>query len=210
MVDSTTKYKFSFTGADLQLAEMIKLATLVVEGDIDIKTAKLEDIQAQIMDSRTSTNFGKRTITEIRNRILCLSDRQRQLLVEGTQREKQQIAYLSICKLYNFVLDFVNEVLREKVFLLDYQLLNSDINGFVNRKSEIHEELESISTSTLNKAIQVMIRMLVQSGILTDIVERRITPLFVSNKVIRALEGEDIEILNIFLVPVDQLRTTVL
>ncbi|MDA9774631.1 DUF1819 family protein [Saprospiraceae bacterium] len=206
MVDSKSKYKFSFTSADLKLSEMVKLAMLVEDGDIDIESAGLEDLQAKVMDSRESTNFGKRAISEIRRRYLCLTDQQRRLLADGTPSEKQQIAYLSICKLYSFVLEFVTEVLREKVFLLDYQLLNSDINSFINRKRDIHDELDALSTSTLNKSVQVLVRMLVQSGILSNTTERRIIPQIVSHRVAKALCSEDREVLGIFLLPEGQIK----
>lgn len=206
MVDSKLKYKFSFTSADLKLSEMVKLATLVEDGDIDIESASLEDLQEKVMDSRESTNFGKRAIGEIKHRYLCLANQQRKLLADGTPSEKQHMAYLSICKLYHFVQEFVIEVLREKVFLLDYQLLNSDINSFINRKRDIHDELDALSTSTLNKSIQVLVRMLVQSGILSDTTERRIVPQIVSHRVAKALSGENREVLGIFLLPEDQIK----
>lgn len=199
MVDSKSKYKFSFTSADLKLSEMVKLAMLVEDGDIDIESAGLEDLQTKVMDSRESTNFGKRAISEIRRRYLCLTNQQRRLLADGTPSEKQQIAYLSICKLYSFVLEFVTEVLREKVFLLDYQLLNSDINSFINRKRDIHDELDALSTSTLNKSIQVLVRMLVQSGVLSDTTERRIIPQYISSRVEEGIKDERKDIKEIYL-----------
>lgn len=206
MVDSKSKYKFSFTSADLKLSEMVKLAMLVEDGDIDIESASLDDLQASVMDSRESTNFGKRAIGEIRRRYMSLTDQQRKLLADGAPSEKQHMAYLSICKLYSFVLEFVIEVLREKVFLLDYQLLNSDINSFINRKRDIHDELDALSASTLNKSVQVLVRMLVQSGILSDTTERRIVPQIVSHRVAKALSSEDREVLGIFLLPEDQIK----
>ncbi len=206
MVDSKSKYKFSFTSADLKLAEMVKLAILVEDGNIDMEIAGVEELQEKIMDSRESTNFGKRAISEIRKRYLCLSIKQRRLLANGTPSEKQHMAYLSICKLYNFVLEFVIEVLREKVFLLDFQLMNSDINSFINKKRESHEELDSLSTSTLNKSVQVLVRMLVQCGVLTDTTERRIIPQLVSHRVAKALVGEDRVVLSIYLLPEDQIK----
>ena len=206
MVDSRLKYKFSFTSADLKLSEMIKLAMLVEDGDIDIDVAGLEELQEKVMESRESTNFGKRAIGEIKRRYLCLSELQRRLLADGTPSEKQQMAYLSICKLYSFVREFVIEVLREKVFLLDYQLMNSDINSFINRKREIHKELDTLSTSTLNKSVQVLVRMLAQCGILSDTTERRIIPQLVSFGVAKALAGENKEVLGIYLTSVDQIK----
>ena len=206
MVDSKSKYKFSFTSADLKLSEMVKLAMLVEDGVIDIDLAGLEELQERIMESRGSTNFGKRAIGEIKRRYLCLSDLQRRLLADGTPNEKKQIAYLSICKLYSFVMEFVVEVLREKVFLLDYQLMNSDINSFINRKREIHKELDTLSASTLNKSVQVLVRMLAQSGILSDTTERRITPQLVSHRVAKVLVNEDRDVLGIYLLPEDQIK----
>jgi len=190
------KYRLSFTAASLRLNEMVKVAKAASElGKTNLKMLKDSGVVFSSVKSRTSD----REFREIRNRLELLTPDQKNVLVNGDLISQKQIGFLAICKHYDFIRDFTIEVLRDKTLVFDYAINESDFNSFIDRRMNIHPELESFSESTLRKAKQVMFRILEQSGIINNASDKVIQPQIVQPDVLHSVVKEDPAWLKIFL-----------
>ncbi|HOX77168.1 MAG TPA: DUF1819 family protein [Bacteroidales bacterium] len=191
-----SKYKLSFTGASLRLNEMVKVARAANEmGITDLRMVKVSGVVFGSVKSRTST----REFQEIQKRLESLTLDQLDVLIHGDLISQKQIGFLAVCKSYDFIRDFTIEVLRDKTLVYDYTINESDFNSFIDRRLNVHPELESFSESTLRKAKQVMFRILEQAGIINNAVDRIIQPQIVQPDVIRSVVKEDPSWLKVFL-----------
>ena len=187
------KYRLSFTAASLRLAEMSNLAKSYLEHDSDGAIVKEQVIRGR--NSRTTD----REFREINWRIKKLTDPQLEILAYGDVIAQQQVALLSICKLYAFIRDFVVEVLRNKVLVFDYHLTEGEYITFYKRKSEAHPELEELADTTSKKIKQVTYKMLEQTGLIDNVDSKNIVPQIVDSRVFHAVVDDHPEWLKIYL-----------
>ncbi|MCK9398990.1 MAG: DUF1819 family protein [Bacteroidales bacterium] len=191
-----SKYILSFTAASLRLNEMVKVAKTANEmGISDLKTLKDRGVVFGSVKSRTS----EREFREIQKRLEAFTPDQMNVLINGDLISQKQIAFLAVCKHYDFIRDFTIEVLRDKTLVFDYTINESDFNSFIDRRINVHPELETFSESTLKKAKQVMFRILEQSGIINNATDKVILPQIVQPDVVRVVVKEDPAWLKIFL-----------
>jgi hypothetical protein len=47
-------------------------------------------------------------------RLKSLADNQFQILLDGTRQEQQQILWMAVCKRYQIIVEFADQVIREK------------------------------------------------------------------------------------------------
>jgi len=190
------KYRLSFTAASLRLNEMVKVANVAKEmGGADLKMVKDQGVVFSSVKTRTSD----REFREIRKRLERLTPEQVNVLINGDLISQKQIAFLAVCKHYDLIRDFTVEVLRDKTMVYDYTINESDFNSFVDRKMNIHPELETFNESTFKKAKQVMYRILEQAGIINNSAEKIIQPQIVHTDVLHAVVKEDPVWLKVFL-----------
>ena len=201
-----SKYILSFTAASLRLNEMVKVAQAAQENDSsDLNMVKESGVVFGSVKSRTTD----REFREVRKRLETLNPDQINIMIHGNFISQKQIAFLAVCKHYAFIRDFTIEVIRDKVLVFNYQLHESDYNSFINSKISLHPELEVFSESTRKKAKQVMFRILEQTGIINNSVEKTIQPQILQQDVIRAIVTDDPAWLKIFMMPdrdIKQLR----
>jgi hypothetical protein len=112
---------------------------------------------------------------------------------------QKQLALVGICKLYSFIKDFIIEVVREKFIALDFKLTDADFQSFLNRKVELHPELESFSESTLKKGRQVTWKILEQGGLIDSSQNRTIMPQFVNQRLMEEIRKDNPALLRLFL-----------
>lgn len=192
------KYILSFTAASLRLNEMVKVATAASHNDGgDLTMVK----ESGVVFSSVKTRTSDREFREVRKRLETLTPDQTAILIRGDLISQKQIAFLSVCKRYTFIRDFVVDVIRDKVLVFDYQLNESDYKSFISSRLSVHPEVEEFSESTLKKAKQVMFRILEQSGIINDTTERRVLPQVLQQDVIKAIIKDQPAWLKIFLMP---------
>ena len=184
-----SKYRFSFTASSLRLNEMISIANHKVK-DIEF------DYVNELGKGKSST--GKRMFMELNSRINKLTDEQLSLFTSGNLDTQKQIAFLSICKTYDFIRDFCIEVLREKLLVFDYDISDGDYISFYRRKTELHSEMESLTELTQSKIKQVTFKILEQAGIIDNIQNKNIQPQLLDSEVIEVIEKESSEWLKIF------------
>ena len=124
-----SSYTFSFATTALNVHEM---------GKVDQSIVEKREMDATNELGNGKKISGQKKMQEYTSRIRTLTTNQLQLLAHGNLNSQRQMAYLSICKSYGFMRDFVVEVLRDKILLFDYQIEDSDYLSFWrDRKSVV-------------------------------------------------------------------------
>ena len=178
----TEKYSFSFTTSSLRLNEMILVAIAIAEKrDIDYIN--------ELGGGNSKT--GRKMLSEFEKRISNLASQQTDILVNGDFLSQKQIAFLSICKTYLFIRDFVVEVLREKILVFDYQITEGDYISFYRRKLDLHPEMDILTDITQKKIKQVTFKILEQAGIIDSIKSKVIQPQIIDRKVTAAIVSDN-------------------
>ena len=197
------KYILSFTAASLRLNEMVKVASALLENE----TTDLNEVkESRIVFGSVKNRTTDREFREIKHRLEKLTPEQIEVIVHGDLISQRQIAFLGVCKHYDFIRDFTVDVIRDKALVFNYQIHESDYNGFINGRVDIHPELEAFSETTLKKAKQVMFRILEQAGIINNAVEKIIQPQILQAKVIKSILVDDPQWLKVFLMPDNDIK----
>ena len=152
-----SSYSFSFATTALNVHEMVKVAQSIVE-------TREMDATNELGNGKKIS--GQKKMQEYTSRIRTLTTNQLQLLAHGNLNSQRQMAYLSICKSYGFIRDFVVEVLRDKLLLFDYQLEDSDYLSFYRRKAELYPRMESFTENSKKKIRQITLRILAEADII--------------------------------------------
>jgi len=188
LIDNT-KYNFSFTASSLRLKEMGLVAKHLIE-DTNI------DYINELGKGKSAT--GKRMIIEFNKRLENLTIEQLKLLVDGDLVTQKQIAFLSICKTYAFIRDFVLEVLREKYLIFDYEISDGEYLSFYRRKNDLHAEMDALTEQSESKIKQVTFKILEQAGIINNIKSKTIQAQLLDENVLNAIIIDNPEWLKIF------------
>lgn len=192
------KYSLAFTAASLRLNEMVLAAKAIIEHSITDYSELTED---HVDFNTAKAETSRRSFREIRNRLIQLTPKQIEMLANGSLIQQKQIAFLAVCKHYQFIKDFVVEVLWDKTMVFNYQINESDFNSFINRKIPLQPELETFSESTLKKAKQVLFLILEQAGIINNTKDKTIQAQLLQPSVMKIIAADDPQYLRIFMIP---------
>lgn len=201
ILDHPNLYKFSFTALSLKVKETIFLARKLKNEDLSLEDLSPKDLS----DPRGATS--KRKFQELVRRLNQLSEEELDLLVYGNQEAQKQVCLLAFARYYRFFYDFVAEVMLDKILVFDYELTDRDINSFVSRKSIDHPELESLAETTRKKVIQVLWKVLEQSELINSVIERKIIPPFLDEKLEKLLMRSNPNDLKIFLYTAQKIKS---
>ena len=189
-------YSLSFTAVSLRLHDFLRVAREFegCEGSVTIKHGQA----AQIL-GKGHQRSSQREMSEFVKRYNALTLCQRQLLLDGTLDEQKNVTFLAIVKCYEFILDFMVEVIRDKFLVFDFQVHDSEFRSFYNRKMELHPELESFAESTIDKARQTVFKMMADAGIIDDTKSKHIRQPWLSPQFIQVVSKDNKELLKAFL-----------
>ena len=186
MIESTFKYEFSLTASSLRVNEMILFATKYInEGLLEFKSDK------------GTTN--KRMVSEFKKRIDNLTVNQQELLLNSNFSNQKQLAFLSACKTYSLLRDFVIEVVREKYLIMDFNLSDTDYISFIRRKEINHDELANLTDQTQAKVKQVVFKILEQAGIIDNVRDKEIQLQLLGESTKKSIIEDNPEWLKVFL-----------
>jgi hypothetical protein len=189
MVESA-KYGFSFTASAIRVNKFEKvLRHLSLGEDIDITN--------DLGNGKSST--GTRVLSDLNKRAKVLNQEMIDLYLESDFQTQRSIAYLSICKAYDFIRDFVIEVIREKFLVYDYQITEGDFITFFRRKCEMHSEMDTLTDDTRYKIKQITFKLLEQVGMIDDVKSKTIQPQIMDVKLIDSIASDDKQWLKVFL-----------
>lgn len=185
------KYDFAFTACSVRLNEMLTVARAKSEG---IELDYVNDLGG----GKSST--GKRFLREFNKRLSFMTPRQIEILLESDLITQKQLAFISVCKTYGFIRDFVIEVIREKFLVYDYQITEGDYISFFRRKCDLHDEMDTLTEMTEKKIKQVTFRILEQAGLIDTTKSRIIQPQIIDFKLMNAIVQDNQDWLKVLLV----------
>ncbi len=181
-------YKMSFSTGGLFLNESLEVARLHEDGEA------WEDTILRAMEEGTTSlpksASNRRSLREISNRLLTLTNEERAYLLEEADRSEQQaLLWIATCRAYRFVREFAVEVVRERYlsYQLDLPLESFDI--LFEAKAEWDEGLAGLSRSTRLKLRQIMFRMMREAGIISE--DDRIQTAIVSTRLKHMIEDHN-------------------
>jgi len=161
-----SRYALSFTTGALLMREAAIAAPLYLrERDWSKVRAAIE--QDNLLQTRTVAS-GQRLTREVAQRLEVLSDSELELLIDGTATERGHLLWAAVCRRYDLIGEFAEEVLRERFLLLAASLDHDDFDSFIRTKALWHEELADLKDSTVRKLRSNVFRMLVEAGLLSD------------------------------------------
>lgn len=174
------EYQLSMTAAALRYHEAKIIAELFIEiGDWKLTQDKV--LSENLLQKSTSAT-SKREFGEIKNRLMTLSSDQLRAFTAANLTELKYLAFLSCIKYYRLLNDFMTEVVRTKIQMFDYQILESDWANFIESKKQHIEKIGQSSETTLKKNRQVIFKMLADTGIIDDIKMKIIQPPLLSRE----------------------------
>ncbi len=184
------RYDFSFTASSLRLNEM----KIVAEAKVNHRDI---DYARELGKGKAST--GKRMLSEFNKRLSFLTKEEISLLLDDDLIAQKQMAYLSVCKAYGFIRDFVVEVLREKILVFDYEITDGDYLSFYRRKADLHPEMDNLTPITQKKVKQVTFKILEQAEIIDSTKSKMIQPQIADDAVVKVILSDNPKWLQIFL-----------
>lgn len=180
------KYKLSFTAAGLSISESVSIAELHLKYR-DWNQTKQTVKDENLLQSRTNSRTV-RVARELSQRLRLLSKDQLELFTEGNISEQKYLLWLAICKTYDFIREFAQEVLYDKFLSRNMEITELDYEAFFNRKADWNEGLEKITTSTRIKLRTVLFRMMREAGLISK--DNRIIPAIFSKRLIEVLKPD--------------------
>jgi len=183
-LETGKKYRFSFTAGSLLFEEMKLVIDAMVSAGIDVNALNSDVVNK----SRKTTS--KREFGELKIRVSQLSDRELRFFYEASEIEQIQLAFIAAVRSYEFIQDFLLQVVKEKLETFDYILVHRDYNKFIDSVELSHPEYKDLSASTKAKVKQVMFKIFEQAGFINSIKKRELNPFYLEDSVRNLLSVE--------------------
>jgi len=193
----TSKYLLSYTAVSLQTYETETIAALYRE-TFDWKSVARSVIDDNALQKGTIAT-RKKQFSEFKKRLLSLTSEQLAYYEKATSSDVKNLTMLSCFKLYAFISDFATEIMRNKLLLFDFQLINSDYEAFYDSKRVAYDNLNTISEATQYKLKQVMFKMFEQAGFVDSVKNKNIQKPYLSVELIKLIVQDDPKYLSSFL-----------
>lgn len=193
----SSKYLLSYTAVSLQAYESETIANLYKE-TLDWEGVAKSVIEDDALQKGTIAT-RKREFIEFKKRLQTLTPEQLSYYEEATSSEVKNLTMLSCFKLYTFIYDFATEVMRDKLLLFDFKLINSDYESFYDSKRVAYDNLNTISEATQNKLKQVMFKMFEQADFIDSVKNKIITKPYLSEQLIKLIVQDNPKYLSAFL-----------
>ena len=174
-----SRYSLSFTTGGLLAREAAVLAP--VYGKLR-DWAKVRDtaVEENLLQARTHST-GVRHVRETVNRLSVLSERELEILADVTATERGHLMWAAACRRYELIGEFAEEVLRERFLTLAGTMSYEDYDTFYRAKAMWHDELDDVTDLSYKKLRQVLFKMMVEAGLVTE--QGVIEPVLLSTRV---------------------------
>ena len=178
-------YKLSFVAGGLLLPETAAVSRRLLELP-DWNQIKAE-VDAGLLLRTTRMSSRQRYFQEIRRRFRVVRPFEVEFLAADTESSRL-VNFVLCCRYYEFLSEFMIQVVRDKLSLKDTLLGNVDFFSFFERLAEDHPELRGISESTRIKVRTVLYRMLSEVGFL-DPKTKTLSILHVPESLVKAYQN---------------------
>jgi Putative inner membrane protein (DUF1819) len=167
-----TEYSFSFLAGALYLPESVAVADLFrTHGD----WREVARFAAAGNHLRTRTAATRtRVLREIRYRLQQFTPGELEFFCDADSHDQRQLLFIAICQRFQFIREFVEEILRPKALALDHQIYPADFARFFDRKGADAPEIDRLTDKSRAKVKQVLIRMLAEAGLLDSTASQRL------------------------------------
>lgn len=192
------KYRLSFTSNSLNIEESVRIAELYYQQQ-DWEQIKSKVLSENILQRKKESTID-RELREIKHRLSTLTENQLKLLVKSDIDTQKLLLLLAVAKTYQFIYDFIVEVIRNKYVLFDNLIYESDYEKFYHSKTVVHEKLNKLKDSTQVKIKRVLFTILAQAGIINNVKEKVIIQPILIPKFIKAVIDDDPQLLKLFLI----------
>lgn len=166
--------KANFTGGSLLIRESRIVAKLLVE-----KHGR-DAILEQVLDRNLFQNNSKGTTQKYCQLALIrlgnLPDEQLHFVATGSRELTRMTLLVAILKTYTIIVDFMENVVAEKVRCFETHLEKNDWMRFLEDRAKTDPSVKEWSETSRRKMGQVVIRMLAEAGFLDN--TRRMSILF--------------------------------
>ena len=165
MGQTEKRYLMSFGTGGLFINESLTVARLHLPGEEWELT-----LERAIADGATTlpkAASNRRTLREICKRIGSLTDQERNFLTEEADRPDQEaMLWLTMCRTYLFVREFLLEVIQERYLSFRLDLPLETFDSFLDAKAEWDDGLAGLSHTTRLKLRQILFRIMREAGII--------------------------------------------
>lgn len=178
------EYK-AITGENFYLLELKNTCKFLL--DKNFKEDELKDIlkKNDILDTKTESNFNKK-FQSIKKRYRVLPDfLKKELIIANAETSKFINLYAILC-CERLIAEFMDEIIKEKYNLFDYELNDRDFIKFIDYKASQSEIIKKWSDAGRKKMINKFKNFLKEGGYLEKIGDKKykITKPIIDSKVI--------------------------
>lgn len=159
-------YRLSFSTGGLFVGESAELASSYLN-ERDWQAVSKSARQSNVLQFRTPAST-ERTVRELIARLKMLSDQELEWLTDDGSSIQRLILWLSVCRLYLFVAEFMTELVQERFSAYRFDLTHDDFDAFLDKKAEWHDEVAALTVGTRKKIRQILFRMMREAGVLTS------------------------------------------
>ena len=160
------RYALSFTSGNLLAREAAIIAPVYLrERDWAVTRALAQ--ANNLLGARVSSS-STRTLGAVLPRLQLLSDDELGIVADGTSTERGHIMWAAACRMYEFIGEFAEEVLRERFLTLAASISHEHYDSFYRTKAIWHDELNALTDSSYRKLRQVLFKMMNEAGLVTQ------------------------------------------
>lgn len=181
------RYALSFTSGGLLVRETQVVASIYLSC-FDWPATRALVVDKNLLQSRTRTSSARLTRETIQ-RLSVLSDSEVVFLTKASPTEQRHLLWAAVCRRYDLIGEFAEEVLRERFLVLTPTLSVDDYERFISAKRLWHPELDEIKPSTGRELRRTLFRMLKEAGLRSE--EGAIVLAVLSERVYEALASRD-------------------
>ncbi len=166
MMAATQRYALSFTSGSLLTQEALIAAPIYLR-ERDWATTRTRIKDENLLQTRAARS-NTRLLGALIPRLQVLTDAELEIVADGTSTERGHLMWAAACRQYDLIGEFAEEVVRERFLTLAGTVTYEEFDSFYRSKAIWHDELDTITDTSYKKVRQVVFKMMVESGLLTD------------------------------------------
>ena len=154
----------AITAENFYLIEMRNTCKFILENKVEENLKKMLKAN-NILEAVSESNFSKKFNT-INKRLKSLTDNLKKQIVDTDLTSARFINLYSILCNERFILEFLEEVVKEKYNNYDYSIKESDFSNYMETKSEQSKVIESWTVEGKKKMLVKVKNFLTEGGYL--------------------------------------------
>lgn len=146
----------------------IKRACKFLLRNKDIENMREEFKERDILDVTSPSNFQKK-YSAVSRRLAYLTDELKEYLVNSDSQTGKVINLYTILCTERIILEFVDEVIKEKYHTYDYLIYQKDFNRFIEFKADQSDVIRNWSEASKKRIVVKIKNFLIEGGLLTKV-----------------------------------------